>query len=84
VATDGELAVARLVERLLRLEAEYENRVDAVKAEYQQWWKHMSKQEMEEFIQLLGLQDKKALRQFIIARGQATRALIFPEWMLEE
>jgi hypothetical protein len=82
MATEGELAAARLVERLMQFETEFENLVDAVRTEYDQWWKHMSPAEMADMVQLLGLKDKKALREFIISRGQEARARIFPEWML--
>ena len=44
----------------------------------------MSRHEMEEFVQLLGLRDQKALRQFIITRGEDTRTQIFPDWMLDD
>jgi hypothetical protein len=84
MATEGELAAARLVERLLQLENEFENLVDTVKTEYRQWWQQMSQPEMNEFIELLGLTDQKALREFIITRGAETRARIFPQWMLDD
>lgn len=84
MATDGELAAARLVERLLQLETEFEKLIDAVKTEYHDWWDKMSRHEMQEFVNLLGLRDQKALRQFIITRGEETRTQLFPDWMLED
>jgi hypothetical protein len=84
MATDGELAAARLVERLLQLETEFEKLIDAVKTEYHDWWGKMSRHEMQEFVNLLGLRDQKALRQFIITRGEETRTQLFPDWMLED
>lgn len=84
MTTDGELAAARLVERLLQLETEFENLVDAVKSEYHEWWDKMSRHEMEEFVNLLGLRDQKALRKFIITRGEEMRTQLFPDWMLED
>ena len=84
MATDGELAAARVVERLLQLETEFETLIDAVKSEYHRTWDQMSRPEMDDFVQLLGLPDQKALRQFMITRGEDVRARIFPGWMLEE
>jgi len=84
MATNGELAAARLVERLMRLEAEFENLVDSVKSEYSNWWDQMSQHEMDDFVRLLDLQDQKALRQFMITRGENVRAQLFPRWMLDE
>jgi len=84
MATNGELAAARLVDRLMRLETEFENLVDSVKSEYHECWDQMSQQEMDDFVRLLDLQDQKALRQFMITRGENVRARLFPGWMLEE
>lgn len=84
MATEGELAAARLVEKLERLEAEFENFIDAVKTEYHQWWDTMSDHEMDDFVKLLGLPDRESLRQFLITRGEARREMIFPRWMLED
>ena len=84
MATNGELAAARLVERLMRLETEFDNLVDSVKSEYSNWWDQMSQNEMDDFVRLLDLQDQKALRQFMLTRGENVRAQLFPRWMLDE
>lgn len=84
MATNGEQAAARLVERLIRLETEFDTLVDAIKTEYHDWWEQMSHHEMEEFVKVLGFRDQQALRQWIITRGEETRTQLFPDWMLEE
>ena len=84
MATNGEQAAARLVERLITLETEFDNLVDAIKTEYHDWWEQMSHHEMEEFVKVLGFRDPQALRQWIITRGEETRTQLFPDWMLED
>ena len=84
MATNGEQAAARLVEQLIRLESEFDNLVDAIRAEYHDWWEGMSQAEMDEFIKVLGFSDQQAMRQWMITRGEETRAQLFPDWMLEE
>lgn len=84
MATHGEQAAARLIEKLEQLEAEFEHFVDSVKSEYDAWWDKMSRQEMDDFVRLLDLNDHNALRQFIVSRGQKARACLFPRWMLED
>lgn len=84
MATRGEQSAARLIERLERLEAEFEKFVDTVKSEYDAWWDKMSQQEMDDFVRLLDLNDHNALRQFIVSRGHESRVCLFPRWMLED
>ena len=84
MATNGEQAAARMIEHLVRLESEFENLVDAIRHEYHSFWECMTEAEMDEFVKVLGFHDQQSMRQWIITRGEETRAQLFPDWMLEE
>lgn len=84
MATRGEQAAARIVQRLEQLETAFDRWIDTAKLEYHDAWDEMSPEERADFIETMGLSNQKELQLFIISRGEKTRTSLLPRWMLEE
>ena len=84
MASNGEQAAARIVQRLEQLESAFDQLIDTTKAEYHDNWNEMSLEERKDFVEVLGLPNQKELKQFIITRGEKVREAFLPPWMLQD